>query len=76
MSDNAALMPEGEEDAARGRGERVGGGDVDCESTGGGAGGGDGGEYWEDLGSEEQVLACFTGTKVLAYWYKSTNTDT
>ncbi len=23
-----------------------------------------------------QVLTCFTGTKVLAYWYKSTNTDT
>ena len=24
---------------------------------------------------EKQVLTCFTGTKVLAYWYKSTNTD-
>ena len=24
----------------------------------------------------QQVLTCFTGTKVLAYWYKSTNTDT
>ena len=24
----------------------------------------------------EPVLPCFTGTKVLAYWYKSTNTDT
>jgi hypothetical protein len=23
-----------------------------------------------------QVLTCFTGTKVLAYWYRSTNTDT
>jgi hypothetical protein len=23
-----------------------------------------------------QVLTCVTGTKVLAYWYKSTNTDT
>jgi hypothetical protein len=23
-----------------------------------------------------QVLTCFTGTKVLAYWYKSANTDT
>ena len=24
----------------------------------------------------EKVLTCFTGTKVLAYWYTSTNTDT
>ena len=23
-----------------------------------------------------KVLTCFTGTKVLAFWYKSTNTDT
>ena len=23
-----------------------------------------------------KVLTCFTGTKGLAYWYKSTNTDT
>ena len=24
----------------------------------------------------EQVLTCIPGTKVLAYWYKSTNADT
>ncbi len=24
---------------------------------------------------EEQVLTCFTGTKVLAYWYKRTHTE-
>ncbi len=24
----------------------------------------------------KQVLTCFTGTKVLAHWYTSTNTDT
>ena len=27
-------------------------------------------------GRQLQVLTCFTGTKVLAYWYNSTNTDT
>ena len=30
----------------------------------------------EEEESEEKVLTSFTGTKVLAYWYKSTNTDT
>jgi len=32
---------------------------------------------WEMIRSPTgQVLTCFTGTKVLAYWCKSTNTDT
>jgi hypothetical protein len=30
---------------------------------------------WKNL-NQMQVLICFTGTKVLDYWYKSTNTDT
>ena len=30
---------------------------------------------WKNL-NQMQVLTCFTGTTVLAYWYKSTNTDT
>jgi hypothetical protein len=29
-----------------------------------------------DESAEDEVRTCFTGTKVLAYWYKSTNTDT
>ncbi len=30
----------------------------------------------QNVRNRNQVLTCFTGTKVLAYWYKSTNTDT
>jgi hypothetical protein len=39
----------------------------------------DDGEIWRRVASSllaDQVLTCFTGTKVLAYSYKSTNTDT
>ena len=39
----------------------------------------DDGEKWRRVASSlraDQVLTCFTCTKVLAYWYKSTNTDT